>query len=157
MEKLRAFFNHPGFIETMTERVEASFGEIPSERRDAARLVFTAHSIPVSMADGCRYEAQLREASRLVAERVGRKSWDLAFQSRSGSPSQPWLEPDIRDWLTAAAAAGARDVVVAPIGFISDHVEVLYDLDAEARDLRGARVEHGSCRDGGYSSCASCG
>jgi len=133
IDKLRAFFNHPGFIEVMADRAGTAFAEIPVERREAARLVFTAHSIPTAMAAGCRYEAQLREASRLVAERLGRPRWDLAFQSRSGPPSQPWLDPDIRDWLVATAAEGVRDVVIVPIGFISDHVEVIYDLDTEAR------------------------
>ncbi len=133
VEKLRAFFNHPGFIETMADGAAAAFEQIAIERRAAARLVFTAHSIPLAMAAGCHYEAQLREASRLIAQRLGLPRWDLAFQSRSGPPSQPWLEPDIRDWLTGAAAEGARDVVIVPIGFVSDHVEVIYDLDTEAR------------------------
>jgi ferrochelatase len=134
VDKLRAFFNHPGFIETMADRTAAAFEKIAVEQRAAARLVFTAHSIPMAMAAGSRYEAQLREASRLVAERIGRPRWDLAFQSRSGPPSQPWLEPDIRDWLAAAGAEGMSDVVIVPIGFISDHVEVIYDLDSEARE-----------------------
>ncbi len=85
------------------------------------------------MARGCAYELQLREASRLVAAGIGLAHWELAFQSRSGPPSQPWLEPDICDWLRAAKAEGTSDVVVVPIGFVSDHVEVIYDLDIEAR------------------------
>lgn len=138
IDKLRMFFNHPGYIETMTERVRGAFEELPTGKGDRARLVFTAHSIPVAMAQNCRYEPQLREASRLVAERVGHAGgWDLVYQSRSGPPSQPWLEPDINDHLRAIAAEGVREVVVAPIGFVSDHLEVLYDLDTEAKQLAG--------------------
>jgi ferrochelatase len=137
VDKLRVFFNHPGFIEPMIERVDEALQQISDARRDATRLVFTAHSIPLAMAQNCRYEAQLREASRLVAEGVGRRAWDLAYQSRSGAPNQPWLEPDIGDWLTAAHKRGMRDIVVVPIGFISDHLEVVYDLDIEAQKLCG--------------------
>jgi ferrochelatase len=90
----------------------------------------------MSMADNCKYERQLTEASRLVAEAVGHARWELVYQSRSGPPQQPWLEPDVCDHLSARHAEGSlRDVVVLPIGFVSDHMEVLYDLDAEARDL----------------------
>ena len=135
IEKLRAFYNHPGFIEANAWNVRAAFEQIPSERRAGARLVFTAHSIPKGMADNCDYEAQLLEASRLVAEAVGHKEWRLVFQSRSGPPTQPWLEPDICDYLREMKDAGASDVVVSPVGFISDHMEVLYDLDTEARAL----------------------
>jgi protoporphyrin/coproporphyrin ferrochelatase len=134
VDKLRVFFNHPGFVEPMIERVAAAFDRIPAARREAAGLVFTAHSIPLAMAQGCRYEEQLREASRLVAVGNGRGAWDLVYQSRSGPPSQPWLEPDLGEWLENAHAVGMRDVVVAPIGFISDHLEVVYDLDFEARE-----------------------
>jgi protoporphyrin/coproporphyrin ferrochelatase len=161
VDKLRAFFNHPGFIEPQIERAREALERISRERRDAAKIVFTAHSIPSAMAAGCAYEAQLGEASRLVADGMGsgvffgsqsdpdfraasrtekdsrplRRQWDLAFQSRSGPPSQSWLEPDIREWLRAAKANGAADVVIVPIGFISDHVEVIYDLDIEARGV----------------------
>jgi protoporphyrin/coproporphyrin ferrochelatase len=133
VDKLRAFFNHPGFIEPQTERAREALERIPVERRGIARLVFTAHSIPTAMARGCVYELQLREASRLVAAGIGLERWELAFQSRSGPPSQSWLDPDIRDWLRTAKAEGASDVVIVPIGFVSDHVEVIYDLDIEAR------------------------
>lgn len=132
IDKLRLFFNHPGFIEPMAERVHESLIELP-----AAALVFTAHSVPVSMAASSQYEAQLQEACRLVSERLGRKEWRLVYQSRSGPPSQPWLGPDISDYLRELHATGARDVVIAPIGFISDHMEVLFDLDTEARALCG--------------------
>lgn len=133
VDKLRAFFNHPGFIEAMVARTREAVEQFPIERRGQLTLAFTAHSIPLAMARGCRYEAQLREASRLVAEEVECPRWELVFQSRSGPPSQPWLEPDIRDWLRSAGAAGNRDIVIVPIGFISNHVEVIYDLDLEAQ------------------------
>ena len=130
VDKLRLFYNHPGFIEPMAERVRLAIAQAPG-----AALVYTAHSVPVSMAASSAYVAQLEEACRLVSERLGRQDWRLAFQSRSGPPSQPWLGPDIADYLREAHAAGIRDVVVAPIGFISDHMEVVYDLDTEARAL----------------------
>ncbi len=100
-----------------------------------AQIAFTAHSIPLSMAANCDYEAQLLETCRLVAEGAGHTHWRLVFQSRSGSPAQPWLEPDICDYLQELKEAGTEDVVIAPVGFISDHMEVLYDLDTEARAL----------------------
>jgi ferrochelatase len=135
IDKLRAFFNHPGFIEAWTDRVREPFAALSANERDNARLVFIAHSIPISMAANCRYQDQLLEAGRLVAERLGIQDehWQLAYQSRSGPPSQPWLEPDINDCLKSLHSAGVRLVIVAPIGFISDHIEVLYDLDTEAR------------------------
>jgi protoporphyrin/coproporphyrin ferrochelatase len=131
-DKLRVFYNHPGFVGPMAERVRAALGAFPVERRAGVEVVFTAHSIPLAMARGCAYEAQLREASRLVAEAAGVRAWRLAYQSRSGPPQVPWLEPDVLDELAALRAAGRHDVVVAPIGFLSDHMEVLYDLDEEA-------------------------
>jgi ferrochelatase len=135
VDKLRMFFNHPGFIEPTIEYTRAALEQVPAERRAAALLVFTAHSIPLAMAAGCCYEEQLRESCRLVAEGVGRGDWRLVYQSRSGPPQQPWLEPAIGDFLERCQVSGVRcpDVVVVPIGFISDHMEVLYDLDIEAR------------------------
>jgi ferrochelatase len=133
--KLRAFYNHPGFIEPNVENARAAINQIPLERRDRAQIAFTAHSIPLSMAAGCAYEAQLLETCRLVAEGVGHERWRLVFQSRSGPPTQPWLEPDICDYLRELKEEGAEDVVIAPVGFISDHMEVIYDLDTEARAL----------------------
>ena len=139
VENLRAFFNHPGFIEPMIERTREALSKIPAERRSAAHLIFTAHSIPLVMAQNCQYEAQFHESSRLVAESLGHDNWQLAYQSRSGPPSQPWLGPDTGEALEKIAGERAgesghsADVVVAPIGFISDHLEVLYDLDEEAR------------------------
>ncbi len=135
IDKLRAFFNHPLFIEVLVERSSAALEQLPPERRAAARLVYTAHSIPLAMAQNCRYEAQLQETCRLVSEKLGRSDARLVYQSRSGPPGQPWLEPDIGDYLRQLAAEGVKDVVVAPIGFISDHMEVVYDLDTEAQQL----------------------
>ena len=135
VEKLRAFYNHPGFIEPNIENVRAALAQIPAERRRNTPLAFTAHSIPLAMATGCDYQAQLLETCRLIAEGTGHERWQLVFQSRSGPPTQPWLEPDICDHLRALKNAGATDAVIAPVGFISDHMEVLYDLDTEARAL----------------------
>jgi len=133
VDKLRLFYNHPGFVEPLAESVAAAFDRVPEPRRFAARLVFTAHSIPRALAATCDYEAQLRETASLVAFPLGRPQWSLVYQSRSGPPSQPWLDPDIGDHLRALAVEGVKDVVVAPIGFTSDDIEVLYDLDLEAK------------------------
>jgi ferrochelatase len=135
IEKLRAFYNHPGFIEPNIENVSAALDKIPLERRERAQIAFTAHSIPLSMADNCDYAGQLQETCLLIAEGLGHKHWRLVFQSRSGPPTQPWLEPDICDYLAELKKGGTEDVVIAPIGFISDHMEVIYDLDTEARAL----------------------
>jgi len=137
VDKIRVFYNHPGFIEPSIELVQQALDSIPAARRAEARIAFTAHSIPLAMAQNCRYEAQLNEVAHLVAEGVGHPHWQLVYQSRSGPPSQPWLEPDICDHLQALEAEGIIDVVVAPTGFLSDHVEVIYDLDTEAHDLAG--------------------
>jgi ferrochelatase len=138
VEKLRAFFNHPGFVGPNVSNLRAALAQIPEARRAAARVAFTAHSIPEVMAAGCEYERQLLETCRLVAEGAGRANWRLVFQSRSGPPTQSWLGPDICDHLRGLKESGASDVVVAPVGFISDHMEVLYDLDTEARRLSEA-------------------
>ena len=131
VDKLRIFYNHPGFIEAMTDRVADASKDIPD-----AHLLFTAHSVPLSMARGSDYVQQLNEACRLVSERLNRTGWKLVYQSRSGPPGQPWLEPDILDTLREIATSkSSRSVVIAPIGFLSDHMEVLYDLDTEARAL----------------------
>ncbi len=134
---LRKFYNHPGFIEPNIENVRAALETIPPERRAAARIAFTAHSIPSGMASNSNYEAQLLDACQLVAGTQEQPNWQLVYQSRSGAPGQPWLEPDINDHLRELRAQGVTDVVVAPIGFISDHMEVLYDLDTEAQQLAG--------------------
>jgi ferrochelatase len=135
VEKIRAFYNHPGFIEANVANLQTAFQQIPNERRRETRIAFTAHSIPLSMAQHCDYEAQLRETSRLVAAAAGIEDWRLVFQSRSGSPSRPWLGPDICDHLRELRASGVADVVVAPVGFVSDHMEIVYDLDTEAMAL----------------------
>lgn len=134
-DKVRHFFDHPGFIEPQVDAVRAS---IDPSRRSTTRLVFTAHSIPVSMAAlsgpaGNLYVDQLRAASQLIASQAGPDlKWDLVFQSRSGPPTVPWLEPDVCDHLRALPAEGVTDVIVVPVGFVSDHLEVQWDLDVEA-------------------------
>ncbi|MEU8002563.1 ferrochelatase [Catellatospora sp. NPDC049111] len=138
VDKLRHFHDHPGFVEPFADAVAAALSTLDVTQHATTRLVFTAHSIPVSMAEssgpsGGRYEAQLRETARLVAERgAPGLSWDLVWQSRSGAPHIPWLEPDVNDHLEALAKEGVTQVVVSPIGFVSDHLEVLWDLDEEA-------------------------
>ncbi len=133
VHKLRVFYNHPGFIEPSIENLRAALAQTPDEH--SASLVFTAHSIPLAMAKNSNYEAQLHEACRLVADGANRHDWALVYQSRSGSPHQPWLEPDIGEHLRQLKADGVKDVVVMPIGFISDHMEVMYDLDTEAQQI----------------------
>ena len=136
VDKLRLFYNHPGFIEPMADRVRAALDEITPPKRDAARIVYTAHSIPLAMADRCAYVQQFSEACRLVSERLGRSEWQLAYQSRSGRPSDPWLEPSIGDYLTELhGLGGVDDVVIVPIGFLSEHMEVVNDLDVEVGRL----------------------
>jgi protoporphyrin/coproporphyrin ferrochelatase len=135
IDKLPPFWGHPGFVAANADRVAAALTLIPEDRRVAARLVYTAHSIPLSMAGTCRYEEQLVETAQRVSKRAGHHEWNLVWQSRSGPPTQPWLEPDILDHLRALAANGERDVVVSPLGFLSDHMEVMYDLDHEATAL----------------------
>jgi ferrochelatase len=132
---LRKFYNHPGFIAANVAHVRAALEQIPDERRPRAQIAFTAHSIPDTMARASLYERQLIEACRLVADELGQPNWRLVYQSRSGAPGQLWLEPDVADHLRALRAVGVKDVVLAPIGFISDHIEVLYDLDVEARQV----------------------
>ncbi len=135
VEKLRAFYNHPLFIEANAANIKATLATLPEDRRPLARVVFTAHSIPQSMADNCEYASQLEETSRLVAEGLGHASWRLVYQSRSGSTAQPWLGPDVLEYLKELRESGKPDVVLAPIGFVSDHMEIIYDLDTEALQL----------------------
>jgi ferrochelatase len=134
VDKVRVFYNHPDFIAANAEQVCEAFRRIPAGRREHVHVAFTAHSIPISMAQSCFYEKQLTEACRLVAEEVEIPSqrWDLVYQSRSGRPGDPWLEPDILDHLSDVSQRGRSDVLIHPIGFLSDHIEVLYDLDLEA-------------------------
>jgi ferrochelatase len=133
---------HPLFIEAMSETVTAALTRVPAERRAAAMIVFTAHSIPTAMAAASPYVAQVTEGAQLVAARVGHVKWSIAYQSRSGSPREPWLGPDICELARALARDGVRDLVVVPIGFVCDHVEVLYDLDIEARHVAEAAGLH---------------
>jgi ferrochelatase len=132
---LRKFFDHPGFIAANADHLRDALAALPPRGQERPHVIFTAHSIPQSMAQVSAYEAQLRTACRLVAEASGAPSWELAYQSRSGSPAQPWLEPDVEERLEGLRAEGVESVVVAPVGFLSDHVEVLYDLDVAARGL----------------------
>ena len=125
--------DHPLFLESLAARLEEALGTLPDARRQAAAILFTAHSIPVAMSDASGYEASLRKTAEGVGRACGRPAWRLVFQSRSGNPDEAWLEPDILRALEEAAGQGVRDVVVAPIGFVSDHVEVLYDLEIAAR------------------------
>jgi len=126
IDKIRPFSDHPQFLKAMTDRVRAALAELPH-----GHLIFTAHSIPCTMAQSSPYVQQLENACAAVARAVGREDWKLAYQSRSGPPGQPWLEPDICDYLREIRS----DSVIVPIGFLSDHMEVLYDLDTEARAL----------------------
>ncbi|MGQ0630380.1 MAG: ferrochelatase [Sporichthyaceae bacterium] len=145
IDKIRHYFNHPGFVEPMISSTIAALDALPGGLAESAPLVFTTHSIPIAMAeragpDGGAYVAQHREVARLVAQGVTVRTgvahpWELVFQSRSGPPSVPWLEPSVEEHLRTLAAGGVRGVVVVPIGFISDHVEVCYDLDIELREL----------------------
>jgi protoporphyrin/coproporphyrin ferrochelatase len=136
VDKVRAFFNHPAFIEATVERVRDALQEIPSEAAENVEIVYVAHSVPVSMAETSDYVTQLEEVRRLVSSELRHTNDVLVYQSRSGGPGQPWLDPDILDCLREVKAKNlATAVVVAPISFISDHMEVLYDLDIEARQL----------------------
>jgi len=125
--------DHPLFIEALGVRTSDAIESVPAARRPDARLVFTAHSIPTGMSERSGYASSLERTARALAERVKSSAWSLAFTSRSGRPSDPWLEPDISDALSTLKREGVLDVVVSPIGFVSDHVEVLYDLDIAAR------------------------
>src|ERR1700723_3314769 len=136
VDKLRVFFNHPAFIEARVERVGDALRTLTAGVGENVQVVYTAHSIPVSMANTSDYVTQLEEVRRLVSAELGQTNDALVYQSRSGAPWQPWLEPDIVDYLRAVKTGNrASAVVLAPIGFISDHMEVLYDLDVEARQL----------------------
>jgi ferrochelatase len=126
---------HAGYVETWARHIEQALARLPDSLRGSARLIFTAHSIPVSMAERYPYREQLLEGIRLVAARVNRDDWALVYQSRSGRPEDPWLEPDVCDYLRAERTRGLQAAVIAPIGFVSDHIEVLYDLDHEAASV----------------------
>ncbi|TQF66482.1 ferrochelatase [Rhodococcus spelaei] len=155
LTKLRQYYDHPLLIASFADAISAAREQLPDHQRAGARLVFTAHSVPVSAdvsagppGDGGRlYSRQVAEAARLCAEAVGAADHDLVWQSRSGPPQVPWLEPDICDHLGALAASGTEAVVVCPVGFVSDHLEVIWDLDTEARD-RAAELGLGYVRVG---------
>jgi len=137
IDKIRVFYNHPDFIAATVDGVRDALNQISYDCHDKVHIAFTAHSIPYSMSESSDYVKQLTEASRLVADAIdiGADRWQLVYQSRSGPPRIPWLEPDICDHLRALRAQGIQDVVVVPIGFLSDHMEVLFDLDVEAKEV----------------------
>lgn len=142
LTKLRHFYDHPLFLDAVADAVLAARTELPDDVRDTARLVFTAHSVPTATdatggpaeEGGYLYSRQVSEAARLVAEAVGVDDYDLVWQSRSGPPQVPWLEPDIVDHLDSLHESGVSAVIVSPVGFVSDHLEVVWDLDTEARE-----------------------
>jgi protoporphyrin/coproporphyrin ferrochelatase len=134
VSKLRAFYNHPGYVAANADHVARALETIPRERRSRAHIAFTAHSIPKAMAGQSRYEAQLGETARLVAEAVGLGDYAVVYQSRSGPPHVPWLEPDVCDHIVSLGARGVSDLIVSPVGFVSDHMEIQFDLDVEARE-----------------------
>ncbi|RMG43548.1 MAG: ferrochelatase [Candidatus Dadabacteria bacterium] len=134
VEKLRFGYNHPLFIEALTDRTKEALNEIPAELHGSTAMLFSAHSIPLAMAKNCEYVNQLNESAALVAENFPGIKHELVYQSRSGPPEMPWLEPDICDRINQLASDGIKACLVVPIGFVSDHLEVLYDLDVEARE-----------------------
>lgn len=133
VDKLRAYWNHPGFIQPMVAVLRDALARLSEAERASTRVVFTAHSLPESMAAGCDYVAQLEDTATLVAQACGLENWDRVYQSRSGPVTQPWLEPDVVDHIEALHARGVGHVLVVPSGFTSDHMEVLFDLDTQAR------------------------
>jgi protoporphyrin/coproporphyrin ferrochelatase len=140
--------DHPLFIQTWVELIEAAYAKIDAQRRNSTPLMFTAHSLPMPMAARSPYVSQLNTSAQMVAGKLGHSRWSLAYQSRSGKPTDPWLEPDIAVAIKKFAAEGCQDAVVAPIGFVCDHVEVLYDLDIEARKIAdglGINLIRASC------------
>jgi ferrochelatase len=137
----RGWHDHPLFIQCWVELIQAAFTRTPHEGRETPPVIFNAHSVPVTMAARSPYVEQLETTARLIAERLGHPRWSIAYQSRSGKPTEPWLEPDIGDALRKLARESCAEVIVAPIGFVCDHVEVLYDLDIEAKQIAaGLRV-----------------
>lgn len=137
VDKVRVFYNHPDFISVTAEHIRQALNQLPGQDPDEARIAFTAHSIPMGMADNCDYVKQLQETCRLVAREleIPEERWTLVYQSRSGRPSDPWLEPDILAHIRSLHSQGTNSLVVAPVGFLSDHIEVLFDLDEQAHEL----------------------
>jgi protoporphyrin/coproporphyrin ferrochelatase len=127
--------DHPLFVQSWVELIEPALSKMTASQKEATPLVFTAHSLPVPMAARSPYVEQFETSARLIADKLGHRRWSLAYQSRSGQPADPWLGPDIADAIGNLAAEDCKDIVVAPIGFVSDHVEVLYDLDIEAKQI----------------------
>ncbi len=130
-----SFYDHPLFIEAQTKKLEAVLSDLSSGGRKETFVLFSAHSIPVEMSDKSGYASQFRTASALVAGCLGLKTWECAYQSRSGDPSQPWLSPDVKENLASIKKNGFRNVVLVPIGFLCDNVEVKYDLDVEVKNV----------------------
>jgi protoporphyrin/coproporphyrin ferrochelatase len=148
VEYCDGWHDHPLFVQSWVELVQTALTVIESEQRQATPLIFTAHSLPAPMAARSHYVQQLEESARMIATRLNHRRWSLAYQSRSGKPSDPWLEPDIRQVIRDCAANRDKRIVVAPIGFVCDHVEVLYDLDIEAKKLAeglGVNLIRASC------------
>ena len=127
-----SWHTHPGFIKALANQIDLAILALPNNLQQTSQIVFTAHSIPVSMANNCRYEDQLRESCDRVAQTLNHPNWSLVYQSRSGNPADPWLGPDVVDHLRDQHASGLKAAVLCPIGFVVDHIEVLYDLDLEA-------------------------
>jgi ferrochelatase len=134
VDYLGPWFDHPGFIEAQADRIVTTMATVPAEQREMTSLIFTAHSIPSAMASKAPYADQLATSARLAAARLRHARWSIAYQSRSGDPRTPWLDPDINDVLRGLRTDGEQAVVIVPIGFVCDHIEVLYDLDTEARE-----------------------
>ena len=137
VDKIRVFYNHPAFIGANVDRIRTALEKLPAEHRARANLAFTAHSIPLSMSTNCNYVKQLEETCRLIAGELNipADQWRLVYQSRSGRPGDPWLEPDIGDHIRELRSHGVTSMVIAPVGFLSDHMEVLFDLDEEAKAI----------------------
>lgn len=132
-DALHPWYDHPLFIQAQAERVREAWNPAGSDGREATELIFTAHSIPEEMAGRCRYEEEIRVSSAAVAAELGHERWSIAYQSRSGDPKQPWLGPDVRELAARLKQGGVRRAVLVPVGFLFDHMEVLYDLDVDAR------------------------
>jgi protoporphyrin/coproporphyrin ferrochelatase len=148
IEYCPGWHDHPLFIQTWTELIQNTLDQIPNEHRQSVAIIFTAHSLPGQMASRSPYVEQLHTTARLIAGKLALPSWSLAFQSRSGKATDHWLEPDINRVIAEAAPQKLADAVIAPIGFVSDHVEVLYDLDIEAKataDAAGIRLHRVRC------------
>jgi ferrochelatase len=133
IDKIPPFYDQPGFLDACEARLGEALSKLPQDEIESAHVIFTAHSIPSAMAAGCRYEHQLLYIVNALATQLRLKNYTMAYQSRSGPPTQPWLEPDVCDVIKSLAAQGVRNVIIDPIGFVSDHMEIMYDLDTEAR------------------------